>query len=97
MPVTNNPDFESNRITIGFHYVDTLGNTYDSSSTVEVFFDLGESELDVIGRQLNAFLKQSGYARNNDYILMEDLTEEEQDELIYRLDEYRSGKDENED
>jgi hypothetical protein len=77
--------------------VDTLGNTYDSSSTVEVFFDLGESELDVIGRQLNAFLKQSGYARNNDYILMEDLTEEEQDELICRLDEYRSGKDENED
>lgn len=77
--------------------MDTLGNTYDSSSTVEVFFDLGESELDVIGRQLNAFLKQSGYARNNDYILMEDLTEEEQDELIYRLDEYRSGKDENED
>ena len=77
--------------------MDTLGNTYDSSSTVEVFFDLGESELDIIGRQLNAFLKQSGYARNNDYILMEDLTEEEQDELIYRLDEYRSGKDENED
>ncbi len=77
--------------------MDTLGNTYDSSSTVEVFFDLGESELDVIGRQLNAFLKQSGYARNNDYILMEDLTEEEQDELICRLDEYRSGKDENED
>lgn len=89
MPVTNNPDFESDKITIGFHYVDTFGNTYNSDTNVHVFFDMGESELDIIGRQLNAFLRQCGYYRSRDTILMEDLTEEEEDALVCYLDELR--------
>ena len=84
---------ESNRITIGFHYVDTLGNTYDSTSTVEVFFDLGDTELSTIGQQLNAFLRQSGYYRKRDMIFMEDIDEEEYDELLCALDELRNGKE----
>lgn len=82
---------ESNQITIGFHYVDTMGNTYDSSSTVEVFFDLGDNELSTIGDQLNAFLRQCGYYRTRDTIIMEDLTEEERDELLCYLDTLRNS------
>lgn len=85
---------ESNRITIGFHYVDTMGNTYDSNSTVEVFFDLGENELDVIGRQLNVFLSQVGYPRMHDTVFMEDVDEGEYDELLCALDEIRNNKGE---
>ena len=89
---------ESNQITIGFHYVDTMGNTYDSSSTVEVFFGLGENELSVIGRQLNAFLSQAGYFRRHDLIFMEDIDEEEYDELACALDSLRNPEvDENAD
>lgn len=85
---------ESNRITIGFHYVDTMGNTYDSNSTVEVFFDLGENELDVIGKQLNVFLSQVGYPRMHDMVFMEDVDEGEYDELLCALDEIRNNKGE---
>ena len=97
MPVTTNPEFESDRITIGFHYVDTHGNTYNSDTNVQVFYDLGESEMDVIGRQLNAFLRQCGYYRSRDTILMEDLTEEEADALICYLDELRRKENSDED
>ena len=82
---------ESNKITIGFHYVDTMGNTYDSSSTVEVFYDMGDTELSVIGDQLNAFLRQCGYYRRRDTILMEDITDDEYDALMMTLDEMRSS------
>lgn len=89
MPVITNPDFESDKITIGFHYIDPLGNTYNSESTLTVFFDCGENELSVIGRQLNSFLKQCGYYRSRDTVLMDDLTEEEADALVCYLSELR--------
>lgn len=84
---------ESNRITIGFHYVDTFGNTYDSSSTVEMLYDMGDNELSTIGRQLNAFLRQCGYYRRREMILMDDITEEEYDSLLIALDEMRSSEE----
>lgn len=84
---------ESSKITIGFHFVDTFGNTYDSSSSKEVFYDLGENELDVIGEQLNAFLRQCGYLRYKDLIFMEDVDEDEHDAIASFLAEYRDGRE----
>lgn len=88
---------ESNRITVGFHFVDTLGNTYNSDSTVEVFYSLDENELDVIGRQLNAFLRQCGYYRDKDLIFMEAIDEEEYDAIASFLAQRREGSGTDED
>lgn len=80
----------NNQITIGFTLGDRCGNLYSQSSTVEVFEDLGETELDVIGAQLNTFLKQCGYTRYNDNILMEDLSDDEYDAVVDYLDDLRA-------
>lgn len=80
----------NNQITIGFSLEDRCGNLYSQSSTVEVFEDLGETELDVIGTQLNTFLKQCGYTRYNDNILMEDLSDDEYDAVVDYLDDLRA-------
>ena len=45
----------------------------------------------MIGEQLNTFLRQIGYIRNRDYMLMEDLTEEEHDALLDYLQDLRDG------
>lgn len=76
---------------------DTNGGEYTQESTVEVFFDQGEDELQVIGRQLNCFLRQVGYFRHNDYILMEDLTEDEYEAVEEFLGEFRKERNQNED
>lgn len=73
---------EEPRIKIGFTFTDRFNNEYASSSCVEVFDSLGETDLDVIGEQLNTFLSQIGYCRNGDCVLMEGLTEEERDALL---------------
>lgn len=82
------------KITISFGYSDEFGNSYSQSSTVGVFHDLGERELDVIGEQLNTFLSQCGYIRKNDNILMEDLSDEEYEALADYLEELRAPKEE---
>ena len=87
MPTINSA--ESGKITIGFSFVDQFGNIYSNLSTVEVFYDLDESELDVIGRQLDAFLKQCGYYRKNDNLLMESLSDDELDAVMSFLCNYR--------
>lgn len=84
------------KIKIGFTHTDEFGNTYSASSEVEVFASLGEKELEVIGEQLNIFLKQIGYVRHNDNILMEDLTDEELEALYDYLQELRNGTDDTE-
>lgn len=83
-----NNDFEA-MITIGFNYTSEEGYTYSSESTTPVFHTLGENELDVIGRQLNAFLAQAGYVRHNTDMFMEDLTEDEVSFLECALAKYR--------
>lgn len=85
------------KIKIGFTHTDEFGNEYSASSDVEVFTSLDESELDVIGRQLNVFLRQIGYVRHNDNILMEDLSDEELEALYDYLQELRNGTDNTED
>lgn len=84
---------EENKIKIKFELTDENGNNFINDSTVEVFHSLGETDLDVIGTQLNTFLKQCGYVRKNDYIFMEDITEEEYDVLADCLHELRNRKD----
>ena len=87
---------ESSKIKIGFTYTDHFGDEYSASSLVEVFDELGETDLDVIGAQLNAFLIQIGYPRENSHILMDDLTEDECEALHGYLQELRERKDGNE-
>ncbi len=77
-------------IKIGFSYEDKFGNAYEASSKVGVFESLGDTELNVIGEQFNIFLRQIGYIRPHDNILMEDLTEEELEALGDYLTEFRS-------
>lgn len=76
-------------LTIGFTLEGPEIGKYSQTSTVEVFYDLGETELDVIGTQLNCFLKQCGYSRRYDNILMADLSDEEYDALTGYLEELR--------
>lgn len=72
---------ENTKIKIGFTFTDRFENEYSASSNMEIFEEIGESELITIGEQFNTFLRQIGYARRNDYLLMEDLTEDELDAL----------------
>lgn len=78
-----------NPITIKFELTSSIGEHYAAESTINVFYDL-ESELDVIGQQLNAFLRQAGYTRPHDCIMMESITDEEYADLLQYLDELRS-------
>lgn len=89
---------EENRITIKFEYTDEFKNHSSQESSRQTFPDLGVDELSIIGEQLNIFLKQIGFYRKNDYIFMEDITEEEYSALADFLEGYRAkrmGTDEN--
>jgi hypothetical protein len=89
---------EENRITIKFEYTDEFQNHSSQESSRQTFPDLGVDELSIIGEQLNIFLKQIGFYRKNDYIFMEDITEEEYSALADFLECYRAkrmGTDEN--
>lgn len=64
---------DGNKVTIGFT-MKHAGNKYKAKSTFEVYEG---SILDEIGEMFNTFLKQVGYTRENDYILMNDVTLDE--------------------
>lgn len=81
----------NNKIKIGFQFTDENGNEYSSTSSFEVFYDMGETTLSEIGRQLNSFLRQCTFHCPNDYIFMESITEEEYDALTSFLEDYRRG------
>lgn len=83
---------DNNKFTIGFQLENEFGELFTQSSTVEVFRDLGDTDISVIGEQLNCFLKQCGYVRRNDNIFMEDVTDEEYDALADYLEELREDK-----
>lgn len=63
---------------------------YESRSDFDVFYDCGESQLVELGRAFNTFLKQCTFHRENDYIFMEDISEDEYDYLQDALTEYRA-------
>lgn len=83
-----------NKLTIGFNFENEFGDKFSATTTAQVFNDLGETDIDFIGDQLNIFLKQCGYARKNDHIFMEDVTEEEWVALADYLEELRRSKEE---
>lgn len=80
------------RMTIEFALTDECGNRFTQSSCAEIFHEYGETELEYIGRQLNTFLRQCGYYREHNYLLMEDITEDECEALTCYLDMLRSAE-----
>lgn len=91
LPKTEINDKRCPKISIGFSFTDVCGSNYSANTNVEIISDI-ESEIDVIGYQFNAFLAQCGYARNNQFMLMKDLTEEEVELLTVYLDEIRNKR-----
>lgn len=76
-----------NKVTIGFEYTNEFGDRYEAKST---FMPCEEdSELQYMGDTFNNFLRQMGFVRHNDYIFMEDLTEDEADALTEYLKKLR--------
>ena len=86
----------TNKITMGFTLADEFGNTYKSLSILDLNAYETNSPLDLLGMQFNTFLKQCGYSRTNDWLLMEDLTEDEVYALSDYLDELRDSCEETE-
>ena len=82
-----------NKMTIGFILESERGDKFSATTTADVCRHLGDTDIDFIGEQLNAFLKQCGYIRENDYIFMEDVTEEECMALADYLAELRLSKE----
>lgn len=77
-----------NHFMIGFTYLDgdnpqrfSANSVISKSKRDDTLFDIGE--------QFNTFLKQIGYMRQNDYIFMEDVSEEEYRFLHAMLKRYR--------
>ena len=81
-----------NRPTIGFNFENEFGDKFSSTTTVGLHSGQDFADIDLIGRQLNIFLRQCGYYRKNDCILMEDVTEEERETLANCLAELRKEK-----
>ena len=85
------------KITVGFSFENEFGDKFSQSSTFDIAYDCGENDADKFGMQFNNFLRQCGYFRNNDYIFMEDVTEEEKDALSQYLYELRRKNKEEDD
>ena len=82
---------DNNRTRIRFEVTDELGDTYIQESIVDL--DNGcHTFPEEAGRLLNLLLKQMTFPRENDYIFMEDVTEEEIEVLDNFLQEYRKEK-----
>lgn len=79
------------KLTIKFDLKDENGFTYTSSSEFQVYSELGEKIVDLIGQYLNTFLVQCGYPRR-DNIFMESLTDDELEAVAYLLEDYRLAK-----
>lgn len=83
-----------NKLTIGFNFENEFGDKFSAITTAQVFNDLGETDIDFIGDQLNIFLKQCGYFRKNGHIFHKDVVEEERVALADYLEELRWSKEE---
>lgn len=78
-------------MTIGFRFVNEFGHEFTAESKKDYYSLLGETELSVIGECFNNFLRQIGFYRRNDYMLMDDLTEDELDALTDYLHQLRDA------
>ena len=82
---------DNNKLRIAFRY-ERDGESCYSDSTIEIC--PGDTEIDAIGDQLNAFLSQIGYVRENPCMFLEDVTDDERDALARFLIDYRKGRHE---
>ena len=65
-------------LTVKFGLKDESTNTkYKAKSKLRIYDGINDDVLLEIGFEFNNFLRQVGYVRKEDYMLMEDLTEEE--------------------
>ncbi len=80
---------DEHKIEIGFRFKNEFGERFEATSKFTIYDDVSYSEIDEVGIKFNDFLRQAGYARQNDLIFMEDITEDEYDALSCFLDEYR--------
>jgi len=81
-------------IRIGFTYEDTDTNCkFSAESCAEIMYGF-ETDYSFMGKQFNTFLRQCGYFRRGDYMLMASLTEEEYDLLTDYLTELREREEE---
>lgn len=77
---------DEKKVTIGFEMIDKNGCRHSARSCIR-YFD--EPILDDLGEQFNTFLKQVGYIRDNDYLFMESVTEDELNAISIFLHDYR--------
>lgn len=75
---------------IGFRLQNEFGEKFYSSSSMIIHED-DFGELTQLGEKFNTFLAQAGYVRDNPYIYMEDLTEEELRAVDDFITNYRNG------
>lgn len=82
-----------NKVTIGFNFENEFGDKFSAITSIGVLDGSHyRADIDLIGEQLNVFLRQCGYARQNDFIFMEDVNEEEYEALADCLSELRLSK-----
>lgn len=81
---------EEEKITIGFHFTNAFGDQFDCSSSEHIIGEF-ETELEMIFRCFNNFLRQIGYNRKNDYIFTDSLTEDELYEVDCFVSDLRAG------
>ena len=79
---------DNNKLRIAFRY-ERDGESCYSDSTIEIC--PGDTELDAIGDQFNAFLSQIGYIRENPCMFLEDVSDDEREMLGIFLKDYRRG------
>lgn len=80
---------EEQNIKIGFTYTNEFGHTYSATNCDDLLCD--ETEWEHIARHLSSFLKQIGFSIKGDYLLMEDVTEDEYCAVKEFLDDYRTN------
>lgn len=77
------------KITVEFAYTNEFGDNYEAKST---FMPTDAGELEDLGGAFNNFLRQLGFIRKNEHILMKDLTEDELDAVEEFLNDLREEK-----
>ena len=83
------------RVSLRLEFTNEFGSNFVQETTRKVNYDVGETEMLFFGEYINNFLRQIGYFRSNDYMLMEDLTEDELDAVTDFLIDYRKQSENN--
>lgn len=78
-----------NKVSVGFEYTNEFGDHYIAKSTFAPSSYEDGGELYDMGNAFNNFLRQMGFIRHNDYMLMKDLTEDELEAVEYFLSDLR--------